>query len=192
MTFHDSPCRCSTKYGTPLRLTYLPKISSQIQKAKGLFADAIRKLNYQGSTRTATAPSRRTSASCSKRRSRTGCRSRRLRVRHSDHPRAARGRQAHKDTHIVCNGFKRDQYRGWITDLLNDGFRNCTPVLDNLDEIEYYKQHLKTPAGKVRVGMRLASDEEPKFQFYTSRLGIRYDDAMRLYLSRSRRTRASS
>ena len=32
--------------------------------------------------------------------------------------------------------------------------------------------------------MRLASDEEPRFQFYTSRLGIRYADAMPLYEQR--------
>src|SRR4051812_21775406 len=37
------------KYGTPLKLTYLPKISSQIQKAKKLFNDAIKNNNYNGS-----------------------------------------------------------------------------------------------------------------------------------------------
>ena len=36
------------EYGTPLKLTYLPKISSQIQKAKKLFAESIEKLDYQG------------------------------------------------------------------------------------------------------------------------------------------------
>ena len=36
------------QYGTPLRLTYLPKISSQIQKAKILFKESMEKLNYQG------------------------------------------------------------------------------------------------------------------------------------------------
>ena len=36
------------EYGTPLKLTYLPKISSQIQKAKKLFRESMEKLNYQG------------------------------------------------------------------------------------------------------------------------------------------------
>ena len=36
------------EYGTPLRLTYLPKISSKIQKAKLLFKESMEKLNYQG------------------------------------------------------------------------------------------------------------------------------------------------
>ena len=37
------------KYGTPLRLTYLPKISTQIQRAKQWFADGIAATGYQGS-----------------------------------------------------------------------------------------------------------------------------------------------
>ncbi|HEY4652203.1 MAG TPA: arginine decarboxylase, partial [Pontibacter sp.] len=36
------------QYGTPLKLTYLPKISSQIQKAKRLFNESIEKLDYKG------------------------------------------------------------------------------------------------------------------------------------------------
>ena len=36
------------EYGTPLRLTYLPKISSQIQKAKQLFKESMEKLDYKG------------------------------------------------------------------------------------------------------------------------------------------------
>src|ERR1051325_4303382 len=36
------------KFGSPLRLTYLPEISSQIQKAKTLFKNAIEKHAYTG------------------------------------------------------------------------------------------------------------------------------------------------
>ncbi|HCK22999.1 MAG TPA: arginine decarboxylase, partial [Bacteroidetes bacterium] len=36
------------EYGTPLRITYLPKISQQIQKAKKWFSDAIDELDYNG------------------------------------------------------------------------------------------------------------------------------------------------
>jgi arginine decarboxylase len=32
-----------------------------------------------------------------------------------------------------------------------------------------------------RIGIRIASEEEPKFEFYTSRLGIRYSDIMPFY-----------
>ncbi len=36
------------QYGTPLKITYLPKISSQIQKAKRLFNVAMAKVDYKG------------------------------------------------------------------------------------------------------------------------------------------------
>ena len=36
------------KYGTPLRLTYLPKIGQQIQKARRLFNASIANNNYRG------------------------------------------------------------------------------------------------------------------------------------------------
>ena len=36
------------KYGTPMKITYLPKISQQIQAAKKYFNDAIDDLNYNG------------------------------------------------------------------------------------------------------------------------------------------------
>jgi arginine decarboxylase len=37
------------EYGSPLKFTYLPKIESQISKAKELFASAIEKYEYNGS-----------------------------------------------------------------------------------------------------------------------------------------------
>ena len=36
------------KYGTPMKLTYLPKIGMQINKAKDMFAKAIKKHKYEG------------------------------------------------------------------------------------------------------------------------------------------------
>src|SRR4029079_3455336 len=36
------------KYGTPLKLTYLPKIGMQIKKAKQMFAAAFKKHKYEG------------------------------------------------------------------------------------------------------------------------------------------------
>ena len=34
---------------------------------------------------------------------------------------------------------------------------------------------------KFKVGIRIASEEEPKFDFYTSRLGIRHNDILPYY-----------
>src|ERR671920_1518878 len=36
------------KYGTPLKLSYLPKIGMQINKAKQMFANAFKKHKYEG------------------------------------------------------------------------------------------------------------------------------------------------
>src|SRR5690242_3788066 len=36
------------KYGTPFKLTYLPKIGMQINKAKKMFKEAIKKHRYEG------------------------------------------------------------------------------------------------------------------------------------------------
>ena len=36
----------------------------------------------------------------------------------------------------------------------------------------------------MKLGIRIASEEEPKFEFYTSRLGIRYNDVVPLYLDK--------
>ena len=36
------------EYGTPLKITYLPKITSQIQRAKRMFRNAMSKAGYEG------------------------------------------------------------------------------------------------------------------------------------------------
>ena len=47
--FHKVPLMDIIKqYGTPLKISYLPKISSQIQRAKRLFNVAMAKVDYQG------------------------------------------------------------------------------------------------------------------------------------------------
>jgi len=47
--FHKIPLMDIIKqYGTPLKLTYLPKISEQINKAKTMFKVAMAKVDYEG------------------------------------------------------------------------------------------------------------------------------------------------
>lgn len=82
---------------------------------------------------------------------------------------------------IVCNGFKTDLYKEYICGLLNDGFVNVIPVLDNKEELEYYKTHAQK---KLQLGIRIAADEEPSFEFYTSRLGIRHKDIKDYYIEK--------
>lgn len=187
--FHDvNLIEIIKEYGTPLKLSYLPKVSENIQYAKQIFNDAIKKNDYQGLY---------TFCYCTK----------------SSHFQfvleEALKNDIHietssaydipiirslnesglfgKDRHIVCNGFKRPLYVENIAQLINDGFKNCTPVLDNLNELDYYHEHVK---GKFNVGIRIAADEEPNFAFYTSRLGIRYHDILPHYTDKIAGTNA--
>ncbi|RYZ41530.1 MAG: arginine decarboxylase, partial [Sphingobacteriales bacterium] len=134
------------EYGTPLRLTYLPKISSNIQKAKLLFKESMEKLNYKGWYKY---------AYCTKSSHFSFVLEEGL--KNDIHIETSSGydipiiRQLYrrgklsKDTYIICNGYKREQYRQNISDLLNDGFKNCMPILDHLEEIEHYEQHVNVP-----------------------------------------------
>ena len=169
-------------YGTPLKLTYLPKISESIQNAKTYFNNAIETHDYKG---------KYTYCYCTKSSHFSFVLDEALKndihIETSstfDIPLVRklyeRGKIS-KETYIICNGFKREQYRKNITDLLNDGFVNCIPILDNLDEIDYYLEHVQAP---FQVGIRIASDEEPTFGFYTSRLGVRYKDIIDLYINK--------
>ena len=62
--------------------------------------------------------------------------------------------------------------------MINDGFENTIPVIDNKEEIDLYDDAITQ---KCKIGIRIASEEEPKFEFYTSRLGIRYNDIINFY-----------
>ncbi|MBR5208604.1 MAG: arginine decarboxylase, partial [Paludibacteraceae bacterium] len=55
---------------------------------------------------------------------------------------------------------------------------NVIPILDNKFELDLLLDGFDLP---IQVGMRMASEEEPKFDFYTSRLGIRYSDLIPYY-----------
>lgn len=167
------------QYGTPLKLTYLPKISEHIEHARMLFKNAIKRYNYKGTY---------TYAYCTKSSHFSFVLEEAL--KNNIHLETSSAydipiiRHLHnvgkisKNTYIICNGYKRPLYTQYISELINDGF-NCIPVLDNLKEIEAYEQAIT--ADSVNLGIRIATDEEPNFAFYTSRLGIRYSDVNELY-----------
>jgi arginine decarboxylase len=172
------------QYGTPLRITYLPKISQQIQKAKRLFNVAMAKVDYQGDYHY---------CYCTKSSHFSFVMEEVLKnevnIETSSafdlpliHDLFKRG-LIKKENYIICNGFKRPQYIEHILDLVHNGFVNTIPVLDSLLEIDKYEENLKT---KMKVGIRIASEEEPKFDFYTSRLGIRYNDIVPFYMDKLR------
>ena len=87
------------------------------------------------------------------------------------------------DTYVICNGFKREAYVDNVARLINNGQVNCIPILDNYEELPLLSEKIVTP---FKVGIRIASEEEPKFEFYTSRLGIGYKDIVPFYESQVR------
>jgi arginine decarboxylase len=181
LLFNDVPLMDIIKqYGTPLKLTYLPRISENIRSVQATFNNAIQKFKYTGNY---------TYCYCTKSSHFSFVMEEALKNEnvHMETSSAfdipivralyAKGKLT-KDTYILCNGFKMPLYTQYISELLNDGFRNCIPILDEMGEFEEYERNVKTP---YNVGIRVAADEEPKFEFYTSRLGIRYSDIIPFY-----------
>tara|TARA_R110000737_G_scaffold108489_1_gene141219 strand:+ start:48 stop:1187 length:1140 start_codon:yes stop_codon:yes gene_type:complete len=80
--------------------------------------------------------------------------------------------------YIICNGFKREKYIDNIARLINNGHQNCIPIIDNYEEIDLLTEAIDDT---FKVGIRIASEEEPKFEFYTSRLGIGYKNIVPFY-----------
>lgn len=178
--FHDIPLMDIIKqYGTPLKITYLPKITSQIQRAKKIFQVAMAKADYKGSY---------TYCYCTKSSHFSYVLDEVLKNDAHIETSSAfdiqivkdlyKSKKINKEIQIICNGFKRPLYKQYVTELINEGFQNVVPVLDNMDEIDYYRKHVKN---KCKLGIRIASEEEPTFEFYTSRLGIRYKDITDFY-----------
>ena len=83
-----------------------------------------------------------------------------------------------KDLYVICNGYKKQQYIDNIAGLINSGWENTISILDNMPEIEALD---KAVNNTCKIGIRIAAEEEPKFEFYTSRLGIRYSDVVPYY-----------
>ena len=168
------------KYGTPLKLTYLPKIGMQIANAKKMFATAFKKHKYQGEY-----------CYCYCTKSSHFSFIVQEALEHDVHLETSfaydleiinklyESKKINKDIYIICNGFKQKSYTSRIARLLNTGFKNVIPVLDNKDELKAYKKSVKGP---FKIGIRVAAEEEPTFPFYTSRLGIRPRDILEFYV----------
>ncbi|MDX1426401.1 MAG: arginine decarboxylase, partial [Salegentibacter mishustinae] len=173
LKFHDIDLMELIKeYGAPLKFTYLPKISQNIHRAKKWFADAMEKHDYKGNYNY---------CYCTKSSHFQHVLNEALKNDiHIETSSAfdiniveelkASGKIT-DDTYVLCNGFKRDQYIENIARLLNNGHKNCMPIIDNYEEIDLLSEKIE---GKFPIGIRIASEEEPKFEFYTSRLGIGY------------------
>ncbi|WP_242116931.1 type III PLP-dependent enzyme domain-containing protein [Aestuariivivens sediminicola] len=180
LQFHDIDLmQLIETYKSPLKFTYLPQISVNIQKAKRWFEKAFQNNDYQG---------KYSYCYCTK-------------SSHFKHvlyealkndihietssafdidivERLKKEGKITDETFVLSNGFKRAQYITNIARLINNGHKNCIPIIDNYEEIDLLSNEIQK---SFNIGIRIASEEEPKFEFYTSRLGIGYKNIVPFY-----------
>ncbi|UOB17546.1 arginine decarboxylase [Abyssalbus ytuae] len=167
------------QYGAPLKFTYLPQISNNIKKAKYWFKKAMEKHQYKGAYQY---------CYCTKSSHFEHVLSEALKNDIHIETSSAfdidivknliKEGKLSKDNYVICNGFKRDQYIKNIADLINSSHKKCIPIIDNYEELNLLNEAIH---GNYNVGIRIASEEEPKFEFYTSRLGIGYKNIVPFY-----------
>ncbi|MCU0442708.1 MAG: arginine decarboxylase [Bacteroidia bacterium] len=179
--FHDVDLMALIKqFGTPLKFTYLPKIGSQINKSRTLFNQAIERYGYKGSyyycycTKSShfsfvldavlkEDADIETSSAFD------------LDLLQRMHQKG----KFPKSKYIICNGYKTDAYARNMNQMVADGFENLFCVLDNPEELDVIKRHASQP---IKLGIRIATEEEPGFLVYTSRLGMSSKTVKDFYL----------
>jgi arginine decarboxylase len=174
LTFHGISLKyLIEKYGTPFRFIYLPKISDQIKKAKNLFNRAIKNNGYKGKYHY---------CYCTK-------------CNHFHHVigealkqkvnletsssfdidlilNLYRSNKLDNRRIIVHNGYKTDKYLRKILMLQEEGFENSIIILDSTKELDRINRMVKT-GRRIKIGLRMAINEQAQSPYYTSRLGIR-------------------
>lgn len=184
LTFHGISIKhLIKKYGTPFRFIYLPKIGDQIKKARNLFNKAIKKNNYNG---------KYYYCYCTK-------------CNHFSHVvNEALKHNVNLETSssydidlilnlfndkkidvnrvIVHNGYKTDDYLTKILKLQEIGFKNNIIVLDSINELKRIEKLAEDV--KVKIGIRMAINEESQSSYYTSRLGIRHTEILNFFKER--------
>ncbi|MDG0973419.1 MAG: arginine decarboxylase [Crocinitomicaceae bacterium] len=167
------------KYGTPLKFNYLPQISNNIERCKGWFRDAMNAIGYTGTYNY---------SYCTKSSHFAFVMDEVLKNNVNLETSSSydldiiehllnEGKISAEQT-IICNGFKQDRYIEKIAELLARKTVKVIPVVDNLTELERLTSLTKSD---INIGVRIASEEDPKFEFYTSRLGVRYRDIVPFY-----------
>ena len=181
VTFHGVSLKyLIEKYGTPLRIMYLPKIGDQIKKARNLFNRAIRKHGYKGSYNF---------CYCTKCNHFYHVINEALKHKVNLETSSSfdidlilnlhKQKKVSPTRSVIHNGYKSDNYLKKILLLHDSGFKNSITVLDSMQELD----RLTAIAGdrKIKIGVRMAIDEEPQSAYYTSRLGIQPTEILDFY-----------
>lgn len=181
LTFHGISLKyLIDKYGTPFRFIYLPKISDQIKKAKNLFNRAIRNNSYGG---------KYFFCYCTKCNHFHHVISEALKQKVNLETSSAfdidlilklfQEKRLDSKRIILHNGYKTDDYLKKIIKLQEVGFENSVIIFDSVRELERLQK--LTNKKKIKMGLRMAVNEEPQSAYYTSRLGIRHTEMLEFF-----------
>jgi len=172
LTFHGVSLKhLIEKHGTPFRFIYLPKIGAQIKKTRNLFNRAIKNIGYKGKYHF---------CYCTKCNHFYHVIQEALKHKVNLETSSAydidlilkllEKKKIDKKRIIVHNGFKTNDYLKKIIQLQETGFENSILILDSINEYHRLKKMKTTHV--VKIGLRMAINEEAQSAYYTSRLGI--------------------
>ncbi len=185
LTFHGLSLKyLIEKYGTPLRIFYLPKIGDQIKKSRNLFNRAIKANGYSGKYHFCYC-----TKCCHYHHVIGTAMKHRVNLETSSSfdidliKKLYKKGEFDKEAFIVHNGFKTDEYLQKIFSLQDEGFSNSIIILDSSKELDRIEKMSKGRK-KIVVGLRMAIEEDPQSTYYTSRLGIRHSELVSFYNER--------
>jgi arginine decarboxylase len=181
LTFHGVSLKyLIEKHGTPFRFIYLPKIGDQIKKARNLFNRAIKKYKYKG---------RYHFCYCTKCNHFYHVINEALKHNVNIETSSAydidlilhlyEDKKIDTNRIIVHNGYKTDEYLEKIILLQETGFTNSILILDSIKELDRIRKI--RPDHKLKIGLRMAINEQAQSAYYTSRLGISHTDMIDFY-----------
>jgi arginine decarboxylase len=168
------------KYGTPFKIIYLPKIAEQIKRSKNLFNRAINKTKYKGKYHFAYC-----TKCCHFQHVLTTALKEKVNLETSSSfdidliLNMFKNGEVDRNIHIIHNGYKTDEYLKKIIQLYQQGYNNSVVVLDSKKELS---RLINIAEGeKIKIGLRMAIDEESQSAYYTSRLGIQAKELLNFY-----------
>lgn len=180
LTWNDLPLMdLIRKHGTPLRIMYLPKIGEHIDLARQYFAKAFKEHDYHGSYEYFYCTKSNQFSYVMREVLKKGVSLETSSAYDINIIESLMGTgEMPRNATILCNGYKDEGYIRNIGRLANGGVR-VIPIIDNMNELWALDEVIKGPCD---IGIRIAAEEAPKFEFYTSRLGVGYKDIIPFYM----------
>ncbi len=166
-------------YGSPLRLIYLPKIGSQIEKARSFFQSAIDLQHYPGIYHYCYCTKCNHYAPVVQETLKHGA--------HLETSSAAdidlilnlhNRKQIDTYRFILHNGYKTNAYLSKMQSLRKAGFQNTVSILDHKNELKQLSACSKEP---IKIGIRMATNLSSGSNSLISRMGIAPDEIFSFY-----------